>query len=144
MITKDKILTGPNMEEWLRNINLALTQDKVQHAIFSTGPPPLSENPTAAQIIQMDMWNCDYEHARTLVFSSLDDIHKEKFKGMELQSIFLQINKLYRDRTRETRFALNKKTLPYQYGRKPISWGPCPQNDWLDSAIESAWLSHAR
>ena len=55
------------------------------------------------------MWNSDYEHARTLVFSSMDDIHKNKFKKMDLQSIFLQLKDQYGDRSRETRFDLSRK-----------------------------------
>ena len=88
---------------------LALTQDKVQYVLFVEAPAPLGIKSTITQRAKMDMWNSDYEHARTLIFSSMDDIYRKKFKKMDLQSIFLQLKDQYGDRSRETRLDLSRK-----------------------------------
>ena len=79
ILDKNK-LTGPNnYEDWLRNLNLALTYDKVHYVTVTKAPEPLSDDSTEADKAIMETWEKDNLHAKCLILDSMDNSHLKRF-----------------------------------------------------------------
>ena len=66
LILEKNKLTGPNYEDWLRNLNLALTYDKVHYVTTTKAPVELSDDSTDADKAIMETWEKDNTHAKCL------------------------------------------------------------------------------
>ena len=109
ILDKNK-LTGPNnYEDWLRNLNLALTYDKVHYVTVTKAPEPLSDDSTEADKAIMETWEKDSLHAKCLILASMDSSHLKRFEKMDVQSIFLHVSELYGEQSRNTRYDLSRK-----------------------------------
>ena len=102
-------LTGPNYEDWLRNLNLALTYDKVHYVTVTKAPEELSDDSTEADKAIMETWEKDCLHAKCLILASMDNIHQKKYEKMDIRSIFLHAKELYGEQSRSMRYDLSQK-----------------------------------
>ena len=99
ILDKNK-LTGTNYKDWLRNINIALTYDKVIYVTTTSGPLPLNEKSTEADIEIHATWERDCSRAKCLVLASMDNEHQRRHEKMDVKTIFLHTSEMYGEQSR--------------------------------------------
>ena len=108
ILDKNK-LTGTNYKDWLRNINIALTYDKVIYVTTTSGPLPLNEKSTEADIEIHATWERDCSLAKCLVLASMDNEHQRRHEKMDVKTIFLHTSELYGEQSRVMQYETSKK-----------------------------------
>ena len=107
LILEQNKLTGPNYKDWLRNVKIALTYDKVAYVL--TAPEPvLGLEPTIAETEIRNTWDKDCSLAQCLTIASMDLVHQRQHENMDIRSIFRNTEELYGEQPRQMKYAASR------------------------------------
>ena len=101
-------LTGPNYVDWLRNLRIVLTQEKVSYildapALYSLGKYASEEDRTTYK-----MWKDDSVTVKCIMLASMSNELQKQHEDIDVPSIFLNLKELYREQNQTTRYEILK------------------------------------
>ena len=101
-------LTGPNYNDWLRNVKMVLAIQKVAY-VLETPLPVITEQSTANERAQADQWKQDELLAKCIILSSMSNELQRQHKNLDSSSIMLRLKELYADPDRTVRYEISKE-----------------------------------
>ena len=107
-ILNENRLEGPNFNEWLRNLKIVLTFDKIVY-VLQDAPPhiPLAANATNAQRVAYQKHKDDDTQAKCVMLASMNPQLQKQHENMESASaILLHLTELFGERNRNVRFSV--------------------------------------
>ena len=101
-------LTDPNYVDWLRNLRIVLTQEKLSYILDSLNHELIREDAFEEKKATHNMWLNDNMTVKCIMLASLSNELHRQHEGMELQSILLNLKKLYGEQSRIARYEVSK------------------------------------
>ena len=101
-------LTGPNYVDWLRNLRIVLTQEKLSYILDSLDPIMIGEDASEEDIANYKMWKNDSTTVGCIMLASMSNELQRQHEGMEPQSILLNLKELYGEQSRAARYEVSK------------------------------------
>ena len=102
-------LTGPNYVDWLRNLRIVLTQEKLSYILDSPDPEVIGEDTSEEKRVAHKMWLNDSITVRCIMLASMSNELQRQHEGMEPQSILLNLKELYGEQSRAARYEISKQ-----------------------------------
>jgi len=129
-ILNENRLEGPNFNEWLRNLKIVLTFDKIVY-VLQDAPPhiPLAANATNAQRVAYQKHKDDDTQAKCVMLASMNPQLQKQHENMDSASaIILHLTELFGERNRNVRFTVVNDIVRTKQvrGACASTW---PQND---------------
>ena len=84
-----------NYVDWLRNLRIVLTQEKLSYILDSLNPKLIREDSSEEEKVTHNMWLNDSMTVRCIMLASMSNEHRRQHEGMEPQSILLNLKELY-------------------------------------------------
>ena len=88
-------LISPNYVDWLRNLRIVLTQEKLFYILDSSDPELIGEDASEEEKVMLNMWLNDSMTVRCIMLASMSNELQRQHEGMEPQSILLNLKELY-------------------------------------------------
>ena len=101
-------LTGPNYNDWLRNVKMVLAIQKVAY-VLETPLPVITEQSTANERAQADQWKQDELLAKCIILSSMSNELQRQHESLDSCSIMLRLKELYAAPDRTVRYEISKE-----------------------------------
>nr|XP_011465765.1 PREDICTED: uncharacterized protein LOC105351880 [Fragaria vesca subsp. vesca] len=113
-ILNENRLEGPNFNEWLRNLRIVLTFDKIAY-VLQNAPPhtPLAENGVAYQKHKDD----DTQAKCVMLASMNSQLQKQHENYDNAASILLHLTELFGERNRNVRFTVVNELVKTKHVR---------------------------
>ena len=89
-------MIGPNHVDWLRNLRIVLTQEKVSYILDSPAPDTIGEDVSEEKRTTYKMWKDDNMTVKCIMLASMNNKLQRQHEDMDVPSIFLNLKKLYR------------------------------------------------
>ena len=101
-------LTGPNFQDWLRNLKIVLRLEKKVY-VFTTPIPPIpAEDAADEDQAAYAKWQEDSEVAECLMLASMTPELQKQHEGMTAHEILLHLKELFGELPRTERFDTSK------------------------------------
>ena len=101
-------LTSLNYVNWLRNLRIILTQEKLSYIFDSLDPVLIREDTSEEKRVTHNMWLNDSMTIRCIMLASMSNELQRQYEGMEPQSILLNLKELYGEQSRTSRYEVSK------------------------------------
>ena len=101
-------LTGKNYDEWLRNVRIVLTAEKIAYVLDTTLPVP-PDGASEEDIQKFHKWIDDSTLAKCLMLSSMVPELQKQYEDMDCQEILTHLGKLFGACARQERYDISKK-----------------------------------
>ena len=85
-------LTGPNYVDWLRNLRIVLTQEKLSYILDSPNLEVIREDASEEEKVTHNMWLNDSMTVRCIMLALMSNELQRQHEYMEPQSILLNLN----------------------------------------------------
>ena len=101
-------LTGQNYVDWLRNLKIVLSQEKLSYILDAHDPKPLENDATDEDKSTYKMWQNDSLIVKCIILASMNNELQRQHDSMDTQSILLNLKELYGEHSRTTRYEISK------------------------------------
>ena len=97
MVMDDKILTGPNLLDWLKNLRIVLKEEKIAYVIYE--PIPRSPTVDAPESVQREDKKFLVESARAglIIHTSMSPEFQKRYKTEDAYSIVRHLREHYNE-----------------------------------------------
>lgn len=102
-------LTGPNYVDWLRNLKIVLTQEKIFYILETLDLGDLGDDATEEEVATHKMWKNDSVTVKCIILASMSNELQRQHEGMDTQSILLNLKELYGEQSRTARYEISKQ-----------------------------------
>ena len=102
-------LIEPNYVDWLRNLRIILTQEKVSYILDSLNLDPIREDASEEERATFKIWQNDSLIVKCIMLASMSNELQRQYEDMKPQSILLNLKKLYGEHSRTTRYEISKQ-----------------------------------
>ena len=102
-------LTGPNYVDWLRNLKIVLSSEKLSYILDTPSLNPLGDDATEEDMPTYKMWQNDSTTVGCIMLASMSNELQRQHDGMEPQSILLNLKELYGEQSRAARYEISKQ-----------------------------------
>ena len=102
-------LTGPNYVDWLRNLKIILSQEKLSYILDIPYLEPLREDATQEEKTTYKMWQNDSLNIKCIMLASMRNELQRQHDGMDAPSILLNLKELYGEQCRTARYEISKQ-----------------------------------
>ena len=100
-------LTGPNYTDWLRNLRIVLTADKIVYVLDTVIPTP-EEGASEDEIARYVKYINDSTLAQCYMLGSITPELQRQHEMMGARSILLHVRKLFEEQGRTLRYEISK------------------------------------
>ena len=101
-------LTEPNYVDWLRNLRIILTQEKVSYILDTPTPDSLEKDASEEERTTYNMWKDDSVTIKCIMFASMSNERPRQHEDMDVPSILLNHKELYEEHSRTARYEILK------------------------------------
>ena len=101
-------LTGQNYVDWLRNLKIVLSQEKLFYILDAPDPKPLGNDAIDEDKSTYKMWQNDSLTIKCIILPSMSNELQRQHDGMDTQSILLNLKELYGEHSRTARYEISK------------------------------------
>ena len=101
-------LTGPNYVDWLRNIKIVLSQEKLSYILDAPTLEPLGEDASEEEKTTYKMWQNDSLTVKYIMLASMINELQRQHDSMGINSILLNLKELYGEHSRTARYEISK------------------------------------
>ena len=84
-----KKLTGPNYVDWLRNLRIILTQEKVSYILDVPAPDSLGKDASEEEKTTYKMWKDDSVTVKCIMLASMSNELQRQHEDMDVPSFSL-------------------------------------------------------
>ena len=102
-------LTGPNYVDWLRNLKIVLTQEKLSYILDIPEPQEVGDDATEEEVSTYRMWKNDSLTVKCIILASMSNELQRQHESMDTQSILLNLKELYGEQSRTSRYEISKQ-----------------------------------
>ena len=102
-------LTGPNYVDWLRNLKIVLSQEKLFYILDTPTLEPLGEDDSQEDKTTFMMWQNDSLTVKCIILASMTNELQRQHESMETHSILLNLKELYGEHSRTARYEISKQ-----------------------------------
>ena len=102
-------LTGPNYVDWLRNLKIVLSQEKLSYILDTPTLEPLGEDALQEKKTTYKMWQNDSLNVKCIMLASMSNELQRQHDSMDTQSILLNLKELYGEQSRTARYEISKQ-----------------------------------
>ena len=102
-------LTGPNYVDWLRNLKIVLSQEKLSYILDTPTFEPLGEDASQEKKTTYKMWQNDSLNVKCIMLASMSNELQRQHDSMDTQSILLNLKELYGEQSRTARYEISKQ-----------------------------------
>ena len=99
-------LTGPNYVDWLRNLKIVLSSEKLSYILDTPSLNPLGDDATQEDMATYKMWQNDSLTVKCIILASMTNELQRQHESMDTQSIMLNLKELYREQSRAARYEI--------------------------------------
>ncbi|KAM5573758.1 hypothetical protein ABKV19_013350 [Rosa sericea] len=118
-ILNENRLEGPNFNDWLRNLKIVLTFDKIAY-VLQNAPPhtPLAQDATDEQRVAYQKHKDDETQAKCVMLASMNSQLQKQHENMDsASSILLHLTELFGERNRNVRFTVVNELVKTKHVR---------------------------
>ena len=101
-------LTDQNYVDWLRNLKIVLSQEKLSYILDAPDPKPLENDATDEDKSTYKMWQNDFLTVKCIILASMNNELQRQHDSMDTQSILLNLKELYGEHSRTARYEISK------------------------------------
>ncbi|XP_024196100.1 uncharacterized protein LOC112199296 [Rosa chinensis] len=112
-------LEGPHFNQWLRNLKIVLTFDKIAY-VLQNAPPhtPLAENATDEQRVAYQNHKDNDTQAKCVILASINSQFQKQHENMDNAiSILVHLTELFGERNRNVRFTAVNELIKTKHVR---------------------------
>ena len=102
-------LTGPNYVNWLRNLKIVLSQEKLSNILDTPALEPLGEDALQEHKTTFMMWQNDSLTVKCIILVSMTNKLQRQHESMDTHSILLNLKELYGEHSRTARYEISKQ-----------------------------------
>ena len=102
-------LTGPNYVDWLRNLKIMLSSEKLSYILDTPSLNPLGDDATQEDMATYKMWQNDSLTVKCIILASMTNELQRQHESMDTQSIMLNLKELYGEQSRTARYEISKQ-----------------------------------
>ena len=102
-------LTGPNYMDWLRNLKIVLSSEKLSYILDTPGLNPLGDDATEEDMATYKMWQNDSLTVKCIMLASMTNELQRQHESMDTQSILINLKDLYGEQSRTARYEVSKQ-----------------------------------
>ena len=88
-------LTGTNYVDWLRNLKIVLSQEKLSYILDTLDIEPVGEDATEEEKATYRMWQNDSLTVKCIILASMTNELQRQHDSMDTHSILLNLKELY-------------------------------------------------
>ena len=88
-------LTGPNYMDWLRNLKIVLSSEKLSYILDTPSLNPLGDDATEEDMATYKMWQNDFLTVKCIILASMTNELQRQHESMDTQSIMINLKELY-------------------------------------------------
>ena len=88
-------LIGLNYVDWLRNLRIVLTQEKVYHILDSPTPDTIGEDASEKEKATYKMWKDNSVIVKCIMLASMNKELQRQYEDMDVLSILFNLKELY-------------------------------------------------
>ena len=100
-------LIGPNYVDWLRNLKIVLTQEKLSYILDISKPQEVGDDATEEKVSTYRMWKNDSLTVKYIILASMSNELQRQHESMDTQFI-LNLKELYGEQSRTARYEISK------------------------------------
>ena len=102
-------LTGPNYMDWLRNLKIILSSEKISYILDTPGLNPLGDDATEEDMATYKIWQNDSLTVKCIILASMTNELQRQHESMDTQSILINLKDLYGEQSRTARYEVSKQ-----------------------------------
>ena len=102
-------LTGTNYVDWLRNLKIVLSQEKLSYILDTPDIEPVGEDATEEEKATYRMWQNDSLTVKCIILASMTNELQRQHDSMDTHSILLNLKELYGEQSRTARYEISKQ-----------------------------------
>lgn len=106
LILEKNILVGENYKDWLRNVKLVLSLEKIAYVLDGSKPKEPDGKTSEEDRMYFNDWVKDAEMARCYVLASMSNELQRKHEHMDVQSMLLNTKELYGENSRAEMYSV--------------------------------------
>ena len=88
-------LTDPNYVDWLKNLKIELTQEKLSYILDILEPQEVGDDAIEEEVSIYRMWKNDSLTIKCIILASMSNELPKQHESMDTQSILLNLKELY-------------------------------------------------
>ena len=88
-------LIDPNYVDWLRNLKIVLTQEKLSYILDVSEPQEVGDDAIEEEVSTYKMWKNDSLTVKYIILASMSNELQRQHESMDTQSILLNLKELY-------------------------------------------------
>ena len=102
-------LSGPNYVNWLRNLRIIFTQEKVSYILDTPTPDSLGKDASKENRTAYKMWKDDCVIVKYIMLASMSNELQRQHEDMDVLSILLNLKELYGEQSWTARYEISKQ-----------------------------------
>ena len=102
-------LTGPNYVDWLRNLKIVLSQERISYILDTPTLEPLREDASQEDKTTYNTWQNDSLTVKCIMLASMTNELQRQHDSMDTNSILLNLKELYGEHSRTARYEISKQ-----------------------------------
>ena len=102
-------LTGTNYVDWLRNLKIVLSQEKLSYILDTPDIELVGEDVTEEEKATYRMWQNDSLTVKCIILASMINELQRQHDSMDTHSILLNLKELYGEQSRTARYEISKQ-----------------------------------
>jgi hypothetical protein len=103
-------LTGPNFVDWLRNLKIVLTSERIVYVLDNPPPATLPEGASDEEKATWEKWTLDDVQAKCYMLASMSNELQKQHENMnKARDILLHLQELYGEQSRTARYEISKQ-----------------------------------
>ena len=102
-------LTGSNYVDWLRNLKIILSQEKISYILDTPILEPPREDASQEEKTTYQMWQNDSITVKYIILASMSNELQRQHDSMDALSILLNLKELYGEHSRTARYEISKQ-----------------------------------
>ena len=102
-------LTGPNYVDWLRNLKIVLSQERISYILDTPILEPPREDASQEEKTTYNMWQNDSLTVKCVMLASMTNELQRQHDSMDTNSILLNLKELYGEHSRTARYEISKQ-----------------------------------
>ncbi|XP_073049495.1 uncharacterized protein [Primulina eburnea] len=105
-------LTGPNYQDWLRNLKIVLNSEKIAYVLNKAPPKEAAANAPADELAKLEKWWDHDLKAKSYMLASMSNELQRRFQdAVNATDIYTHLQELYGAQTRPLRHAGLKELM---------------------------------
>ncbi|XP_073154115.1 uncharacterized protein [Henckelia pumila] len=111
-ILEQNKLTGPNYQDWLRNLKIVLNSERIAYVLEKKPPKEATPNISETELAKLEKWWDHDLQAKSYILASMSNELQRRFEdAVNAADIHFHLKELYGVQTRSERHATVKELM---------------------------------